>query len=241
MLFRSDLLTVARGVANKMETADLNQLIATFLESSEFGQIKTDHSHIHYSADLGEHLSNITCSTVHVIKCIMNLVINGSEAIPATGEVTIQSRKELLNARQAVKYCLDPVSYIVLTISDTGKGISEADLDHIFEPFYTKKVMSKKSGTGLGLSIVWNTMQDHGGGVVVHSSKKGTRFDLYFPISADQHIKKKLLPTLNELRGSGETILIVDDEPQLRKIAMTILQELGYITICKESGEDAVS
>lgn len=237
----ADLLTVARGVANKMETADLNQLITTFLESSEFSQIKTDHSHIRYSTELEENLANITCSTVHVIKCIMNLVINGSEAIPITGEVIIHSRKELLNARQAVEYGLEPVSYIVLAISDTGKGIAEEDLEHIFEPFYTKKVMGEKSGTGLGLSIVWNTMQDHGGGVVVHSSELGTRFDLYFPSSADQLIQKQLLPTLSELQGSGETILIIDDEPQLRNIAKTILQELGYMTICKESGEDALS
>jgi signal transduction histidine kinase/ActR/RegA family two-component response regulator len=237
----ADLLTVARGVANKMETADLNQLITTFLESSEFSQIQTDYSHIRYSTELSKNLSNIVCSTIHVIKCIMNLVINGSEAIPVTGVVTIQSKGETLNAHQAVKYGLNSASYIILSISDTGSGIAQKDLGHIFEPFYTKKVMGKKSGTGLGLSIVWNTMQDHGGGVVVHSSQKGTRFDLYFPSTDDEIIRKSQLPTLDQLQGNRETVLIIDDEPQLRDIAKTILEQLGYTIVCQKSGEDAVA
>ncbi len=237
----ADLLTVARGVANKKETTDLNQLIAMFFDSPEYSQIQTDHSHIGYTTDLEENLSNITCSTVHVIKCIMNLVINASEAITETGTITAHSRSENIDASQMLKYGLESGSYIVLGISDTGSGIAEEDLDHIFEPFYTKKVMSRKSGTGLGLSIVWNTMLDHGGGVLVHSSELGTHFDLYFPATDRQLTQTDEVLTLSQLQGNGETILIVDDEPQLLVIASKVLNELNYKTISKESGEAAVS
>lgn len=236
-----DLLTVARGVANRKEIADLNQLITKFFDSPEYHQIQTDHSHISYTTDLEGNLSNITCSTVHVSKSIMNLMINASEAIAETGTITVHSRSEDVDAGQAPKYGLEPGSYVVLGISDTGSGIAEEDLDHIFEPFYTKKAMSRTSGTGLGLSIVWNTMLDHDGKVLVHSSEQGTHFDLYFPATDAQIIQTDESPTLSELQGNGETILIVDDEPQLRDIAAKILQELGYETISKESGETAVA
>jgi CheY-like chemotaxis protein len=171
----------------------------------------------------------------------MNLIINASEAIAETGTVTVHSRSEDIDTSQGLKYGLEPGSYVVLGISDTGSGIAEEDLDHIFEPFYTKKAMSRTSGTGLGLSIVWNTMLDHDGKVLVHSSEHGTHFDLYFPATDGQVTQTDELPTLSDLQGNGETILIVDDEPQLRDIAAKILQELGYETVCKESGEAAVT
>jgi len=235
----ADLLTVARGVANKKETANLNKLLTEFFDSPEFVQIQTDHSHISYVRDLAENLSNIKCSDIHIIKCIMNLMINASESISKTGTVTVQSRSEKNFTDLASKNGLAPGSYVVLAISDTGSGIADDDLDHIFEPFYTRKVMGQKSGTGLGLSIVWNTMQDHDGAVLVHSSDQGTRFELYFPVT-DKKLSETCQPlTLSELQGNGETILIVDDEPQLRDIASKILQEMGYETICKKSGEDA--
>jgi len=237
-----DLLTVARGVANRKETVDLNQLITKFFDSPEYNQIQTDHSQINYTTELEGNLSNITCSTVHVTKSVMNLMINASEAIAETGTVTVRSRSEAIDAtNQTLKFGLEPGSYVILGISDTGRGIAEEDLDHIFEPFYTKKAMSRKSGTGLGLSIVWNTMLDHGGKVLVHSSEKGTHFDLYFPATDCQLTQTDDVPTLSELQGNGETILIVDDEPQLRDIASKILRELGYETISRESGEAAVT
>ena len=237
----ADLLTVARGVANKKDTTELNRLIESFFDSLEFRQIQTDHPNISYNKDLEKGLYNITCSTVHVIKCIMNLILNASEAISDTGVVTVHSRSEDIDECQTIKYGLKPGPYVVLGISDTGSGIAAADLDHIFEPFYTKKVMGQKSGTGLGLSIVWNTMLDHCGGVLVHSSSQGTHFDLYFPATSCQLSQTTKSTTLEKLQGNGETILIIDDEPELLVIASQILQELGYKTVSKESGEKAIS
>jgi len=235
----ADLLTVARGVANKKETANLNILLTKFFDSPEFSQIQTDHSHINYDQDLEDKLSNISCSNVHVTKCIMNLMINASEAIAEPGTVTVRSRSEDIPADLAIKRGLKPGSYVVCGISDTGSGIADDDLDHIFEPFYTRKVMGQKSGTGLGLSIVWNTMQDHDGGVLVHSSERGTHFDLYFPATDKEFVNNSEPPPLSKLQGNGETILIIDDEPRLCETTSTLLHELGYKTVCKKSGEDA--
>ena len=236
----ADLLTVARGVAKQMETVDVNTLLATFLESPEFEQIETDHPHVSYVNEPGKHLPAVSCSPVHIMQCIMNLVLNGSEAISGTGLITLHSRAETVEQALAVKYGIEPGPYVVIGVSDTGSGIPQEDLDHIFEPFYTKKVMGKKSGTGLGLSIVWNTMLDHNGKAIVHSSQRGSHFDLYFPATRQTPVAHQKKPILKELQGKGETILVVDDEPQLRIIASQIIERLGYTAIAKGSGEEAL-
>ena len=97
----------------------------------------------------------------------MNLVTNGAEAIEHAGTVTLTTRGLTLEQKWADEHGLEDGEYVVLSITDTGSGISEKDLEHIFEPFYTKKVMGNLSGTGLGLSVVWNAMQDHQGTVLV--------------------------------------------------------------------------
>ena len=126
-------------------------------------------------------LRPILCSPIHVRKCLMNLITNGLEAVTGTGFLTLtstsheQTRAEIRNG-QTFKAGL----YVKIHIQDSGSGISTAEIAHIFEPFYTKKVMGR-SGTGLGLAIVWNTMRDHGGIVDVTSSPEGTTFELFFP------------------------------------------------------------
>jgi len=127
----------------------------------------------------------------------------------------------------------------VLTVSDDGSGISTDDLERIFEPFYTKKVMGR-TGTGLGLAVVWNALQDHDGYINVKTSKKGTVFELYFPAT-----RKKLavgggaIP-VKDYMGHGERVLVVDDEKRQREIACGILTKLGYDAEAVSSGEEAV-
>ncbi len=112
--------------------------------------------------------------------------------------------------------------YVVLAISDDGSGISPQDLDRIFEPFYTKKVMGR-SGTGLGLAVVWNSMQDHDGYINVKSSEKGTVFELYFPVAREEVAADKEEVPLQNYLGHGEKILVVDDEERPREKASGIL------------------
>ncbi len=117
--------------------------------------------------------------------------------------------------------------YAVLLVSDDGPGISPDDLERIFEPFYTKKVMGK-SGTGLGLAVVWNVVQDLNGYLNVISDENGTTFELYFPITRDEVSDKDLSIPIKDYKGDGETILVVDDVESQREIACKMLETLGY-------------
>ena len=131
------------------------------------------------------------------------------------------------------------MEYVLLTVTDTGIGIPKENIGHIFEPFYTKKVMGR-SGTGLGLTVVWNTVEENDGKIFVESNEQGTCFQLYFPISKKQEIAQIEKESTEKLSGNGEHILVVDDEPQLRDIASQMLRNLGYKIDSVSSGELAV-
>jgi len=169
----------------------------------------------------------------------MNLVNNGMEAIIDKGTVWVSTSGETINEAFAVAHNIQPGDYVVLSVCDSGPGISSQDVEHIFEPFYSKKILGR-SGTGLGLAIVWNTVHDHGGTVHVESNEQGSCFKLYCPLSEEE-----LRPDTNQskkenLHGNGEQILIVDDEATQREIAQQILSMHGYSveTVC--SGEEAI-
>ena len=131
--------------------------------------------------------------------------------------------------------------YAVLTVADDGPGISPDDLNRIFEPFYTKKVMGR-SGTGLGLTLVWNVIQDHAGYIdVISDARNGTRFELYFPITRDAVSKKTTSQPIENFRGRGEMILVVDDVKSQRDISCHMLEKLGYRAESASSGEAAVA
>jgi CheY-like chemotaxis protein len=125
-------------------------------------------------------------------------------------------------------------------VADTGSGISSVDIDHIFEPFYSKKVMGR-SGTGLGLAVVWSAVQDHNGYIDISTSDQGTRFDIYFPASRELVDDGKEQITLQDLQGKGQTVLVVDDEATQRDIATSLLTKLGYQPSSVSSGEEAVA
>ena len=129
---------------------------------------------------------------------------------------------------------------IILRVSDSGIGISSKDIDRIFEPFYTKKVMGR-SGTGLGMAVIWGTVKDHNGYIDVKSIKgKWTTFTLYFPVSRQEIAKEKTLLPMEDYMGKGESILVVDDVKVQREIAFTILTTLNYMVDTAASGEEAV-
>ncbi|MCP4340511.1 MAG: PAS domain S-box protein, partial [Desulfobulbaceae bacterium] len=237
----ADLLTVARGIASPKEPRDLNVLIREYLQSPEFLKLQSNHPYVQFEQQLAPTLPAIMCSPIHIKKSIMNLVTNSAEAIEKSGTVSLATRCHTPAQSWAHKHGLEPINYVVLSISDTGGGIQEQDLDHIFEPFYTKKMMDNNSGTGLGLSIVWNAMQDHQGAVIVSRSDNTTIFDLHFP-ATEQTISAPNKPVRDmRLQGKGERILVVDDEPQQRNLARRMLERLGYEVTCQASGENALA
>ncbi len=232
----SDLLTVARGVASVQEIANLNDLINEYLISAEHIKIKAAKSSVVVKSKLATDLFNISCSSIHIKKVLMNLIINAFEAIELSGTIVIST---------ANRYVDTPVkeggigNYVVLSISDNGSGISRDNLERIFDPFYTKKMMGR-SGTGLGLTVVWNTMQDHDGYIDVKSNEKGTIFELYFPAVKDATSETKEEPEPAYLQGNGESILVVDDEQTQREVAYHMLTLLGYEVESVSGGEEAV-
>jgi PAS domain S-box-containing protein len=235
----NDLLTIARGVANKKESRDLHQIINEYLESPEYGKIIKENPDISLKTNLADNLPHILCSAVHVKKCLMNLINNSAEAMPENGTIEITTTTLKQNNPAVNQLGLQLGEYVRLSVSDNGTGVSDDDIDHIFEPFYSKKIMGK-SGSGLGLAVVWNTMQDHNGRVTVTKQETGIRFDLYFPAAENNDAPEKEEVSLAELNGSLEKILIIDDEPLQREVARHILEELNYTVADVSSGEEAI-
>lgn len=235
----ADLLTVARGVASTRKLQDLNSLTQEYLNSPEHKTLVSLYPKITFKHQLTAARPQILCSSVHVKKCLMNLVTNASEAVDDSGMVFISTKNQSVEEDTAAEYRIKSGEYIVLEVCDNGHGIKKKDLDRIFEPFYTKKLMGR-SGTGLGLTVVWNTMNDHNGIVLVENGDKGTCFKLFFPVG------KEIMPTpsgsndIENLTGNGEHILLVDDELYLRDIGSQMLQHLGYKVDSVSSGELAV-
>ncbi len=238
----ADLLTVARGVARAKTTADLNDLVLECMDSPENMKFRMLHAGTECTTELHHEALPIHCSPVHIKKCIMNLVVNATEAVDdGFGRIVVATRQEALDERKAAKLGIQPGEYAVLSVKDNGKGISEEDMEHIFEPFYTKKIMGR-SGTGLGLAVVWNSVMEHGGTVEVENSIDGTCFHLFFPISdaAEEVAREDENGGLAGLKGHGERILIVDDEAPQLDIASRMLKILGYDVDCAPSGELAI-
>ena len=235
----ADMLTVTRGTAAAREPANMNTLITELLESPECKKIKDGYERLICETVLEPDLLNISCSPMHIRKSLMNLLFNAAEAMEGEGIVTITTENRYVEQPVAANSFMQQGEYVLLSVTDTGPGISEKDQEHIFEPFYSKKIMGK-SGTGLGLTIVWNTVQDHGGDITVESTADGTTFTMYFPATREKIEQQEQEGTAGDIRGHGERILVVDDEQMQRNIARELLESLGYTVLTAASGEKAV-
>ena len=235
----SDLLTIARGVATGREVLNLNTIVDEYLASPEYRELEKTRSFVNLNTEPDPDLLNMSGSPIHIKKILMNLVTNASEAIEGAGTVTISTVNQYIDEPLKGYEDVHTGEYVVLRVSDDGFGITPQDLEKIFEPFYTKKVMGR-SGTGLGLAVVWNTVQDHKGYINVESNEKGTVFELYFPVTRKEVSDEKEKTPLENYLGHGEKILVVDDEERQREIACGILTKLGYNPEAVSSGEEAI-
>ena len=235
-----DLLTLARRGVVVTDVVNLNDVIVEYLESPEHKKLQSYHPGTHIETHLEKDVLNILGSSIHLSTTVMNLVSNAVEAVPEGGAITICTENRYID-RPIRDY--DDVmegDYMVLTVSDTGTGISPNDIGKIFEPFYTKKKMGR-SGTGLGMAVVWGTVKDHNGYIDVQSSEgKGTTFTLYFPATRKKLSEDETPLSVESYRGNRESILVIDDVEEQRKIATDMLMELGYLVVSVSSGEEAV-
>ncbi|MCP4370860.1 MAG: PAS domain S-box protein [Deltaproteobacteria bacterium] len=235
-----DLLTLARRGVATLNPVNLNDIIIEYLQSPEYLNMKSYYPEIKVVDRLEPDLLNISGSHVHLSKTVMNIISNATEAIDATGEIIVSTQNCYIDRPVSGYDYIKEGDYVVLTVSDTGTGISPDDLERIFEPFYTKKVMGR-SGTGLGMAVVWGTVKDHNGYIDVQSEVgKGTTFKLYFPITRRELKKDKSPLPIEAYMGKGETILIVDDVDEQREIASEMIKNLAYNVTSISSGEKAV-
>jgi two-component system cell cycle sensor histidine kinase/response regulator CckA len=235
-----DLLTLARRGVTVSDVINLNSIISCFLKTPLFDNIKDYHPRVTFSADYGKNLLNIKGSSIHLEKTLINLVSNAAEAISGKGEVTIRTENRYLDKSIRGYDEVREGDYAVLSVSDTGTGISAEHREKIFEPFYTKKTMGR-SGTGLGLAIVWGTVKDHNGYIDVQTKVgEGTTFTLYFPVTREELIAPQQKEPLERYMGKGETVLVVDDIAEQRDIASGLLARLGYEVHEVSSGEKAI-
>ena len=237
-----DLITISRGFSGHRHPLDLNAVVEEFLSSPEHHDICQRYPEGRLRKDLASGLPAEPGSKIHILKSLMNLVINGFEAINGsgrTGEICLTTGQRQLTSPLPGYETIPSGDYALLTVADNGPGIPSEDIERIFEPFYSKKVLGR-SGTRLGLTVVWNTMQDHRGHIDVQSSRRGTSFVLYFPITQEAPTVEAKPHQVPVRRGHGESILVVDDEALQRQIASQLLSALGYRPTTVVSGEAAV-
>ena len=235
-----DLLTLARRGVSISQVVNLNDIINEYLESPQLAKLKSFHPLMKLETQLDSALLNIKGSPVHLSKTLMNLVSNAAEAMPDGGTIQIKAENQYIDRPIKGYDDVQEGDYVVLTVSDTGIGILPEEINQIFEPFYTKKVMGR-SGTGLGMAVVWGTVKDHKGYIHVQSDiGKLTTFKLYFPVTREQDAEYQPNEKSVDYQGNGESILVVDDVKAQRDIASKILSQLGYSVKTAESGEQAL-
>jgi len=177
----------------------------------------------------------------HIDQVIMNLAVNSRDAMPDGGTLTIETASVDLTREYAGRHIgVEPGTYVMLAVSDTGSGMDAATKARLFEPFFTTK--EKGKGTGLGLSIVYGIVKQNGGEVLVYSEPgQGTSFKIYLPVVMEPADAVVRAADGGSAARATETILLVEDEPQVRSLTRTMLARLGYRVLEAESADEALS
>lgn len=189
---------------------------------------------------VAEGLWNTCADLAQVENAVLNLAINARDAMEGVGKLTIEIGNALLDEAYALVHAeVNPGEYVMLAVSDTGSGMSPEVIAQAFEPFYTTKPEGK--GTGLGLSMVYGFVKQSGGHVKIYSELgHGTTVKLYLPRSKD--LEQSITPTgSTPAVGGTETILVAEDDDQVRGTVMDTLQELGYQVLAASDAESALA
>lgn len=229
-----NLLAFSRRQAIHPRPADLNGIIkgSAGLLSGLIGK------HIEFELKLSGTPLDIMADSGQLEQVMMNLATNARDAMPGGGLLIIRTEQALLDAGFVQHHGYgEPGRYALITVSDTGVGMDNETKRKIFEPFFTTKEVGK--GTGLGLSIVYGIVKQHGGFINVYSEPgKGSTFKIYLPLITPPAGEKEE-PPAEMPPGGTETILLAEDEPELRRTTKSFLEKFGYTVIEAADGEDA--
>ncbi|MDJ0976347.1 MAG: ATP-binding protein [Planctomycetota bacterium] len=233
-----DLLILARRGGVKADAVRLNEVVRGYLDSAAFLELRARRPEVRFRKWLEAGCPPILGTSHHMSQIVMNLVVNAYEAVQGSGDVSLSSRAVVLDRPVHGFETIEDGHYVVLAVRDTGHGISESDLEHIFEPFYSTKKLGR-SGSGLGLAVVYGIVKDSGGYIDVKTSQlRGSEFLLYLPVAPEQ-VGKEVGPV--GVHGGTEHILVVDDVPEQRTLAARLLERLGYRVSVVPSGRKAVT
>jgi PAS domain S-box-containing protein len=191
---------------------------------------------------LEPNLQPVKVDPAQIQQILINLVVNARDAMPQGGKVVIETANVELDEEYAGRHIeVQPGSYVMLAVSDNGSGIDEQTKARIFEPFFTTKQEGK--GTGLGLSTVYGIVRQSGGHITVESAlREGTRFRIYLPptAAAELKVEDETPPMQPEILSGTETVLVVEDEPALRRLISVSLEKRGYTVLAAEDGTEAI-
>ncbi len=232
------LLTFAKGIEGQRQLLQLKHLIKELEKIIEASFPKNIEIQIHYTTDLYPLLGDAT--QLHQV--LLNLCVNARDAMPHGGRLSIEAENITIDASMARTMPeAKPGHYVLCRVQDTGTGIPPEILERIFEPFFSTKGPDK--GTGLGLSTVIGIVKSHGGFVRVDSAVgKGSTFNLYLPADDSKSVQSgQPFETRNIFKGDGETILVVDDEADVRSMARAVLTSLGFQVISAADGTEAIT
>jgi len=184
-------------------------------------------------------IMNITADPNSMEQVLMNLAVNARDAMPSGGRLMIETEDVILNEDDSDRGDgIKPGAYVMLSITDTGEGMSPDVQKKIFEPFFTTK--EKGKGTGLGLAMIYGIVKQHNGHISVYSEPgNGTTFKIYLPVSEEDVIEEDPNPS-DEIPRGKETIMIVDDDASVRRLVVDMLEPLGYRLFGASSGSEAM-
>ena len=228
------LLGFARRGRIEVRATDLNAVIEK--TAGLFARTRKDiRVHVRLSPDLPA----VEADRGQIEQVLMNLCVNAVQAMPEGGDLTLATEPVTLDETYSKPYQVNPGRYVKVSVTDTGVGIEKKNLGRIFEPFFTTKEMGR--GTGLGLASAYGIIKGHGGHINVYSEVgRGTTFNFYLPASSQAAEREKPARGPDIRRGSG-TVLLVDDEESILRIAGEMLRELGYTVIAARSGAEAIA
>ncbi len=231
------LLTFSRRDTMRSEIVDLDQLIGNLTKMLR----RMIEEHIEVCTASRGSVPRILADPGHIEQVIVNLCVNARDAMPNGGTLRIETASVAIDADAAAQHpgaAAGP--YVVLAISDTGTGMPPEVVEHIFEPFFTTKEVGK--GTGLGLATVYGIVQQHGGFIEVTSEPgKGSAFRVFIPAATDTPPEISDLQThaREEPRGH-ETILLAEDDEQVRRFSVMVLEGAGYRVLTANDGDEAI-